>query len=608
MVLSTFEDIEEKFIVGDLNSKLNYSYMLLCTLSHELVTPINHLSNSAEKALCFCRSFHKDSNCADVANNVELEEEIVLSRAISKGMLIFVQNIMDFARSITKSFTITSAKFSLSKAIASISELFVLKAHKKGLRLEINCDSKVYLQSDRDKLVGLLYVFLDNAIKYTREGGIKLNVSQGRTSNHITFEIIDSGNGISQEDIAKLGLIIENPFINLQMTGAAGIGIGYRVAQILLFYLSGGDMEITVSSVKTVGTSIKFDVLKKAKEIDSEILLEYFYKDIQKVESRNCQSRVKFENERAQFRDHNIDKGSRKTKIPTVSRQPCRGTEIESKDFREFEEVVLDLESDEPNLNRYHASSIIQEEELERCESPSFKPSRDNEGFHNIPMVQSCPMLFKNVNQSRNKDMVVLSVKARGTPIGTISHTRRRTMYTYTNINSTQGLGEYSSKTFTQSKPNLRMTSESNQEKGSIQKVALVVDDEVLNSDYLQMHLEEFDIEVFTADDGDMAVELCSKLLTMNKKIDIIFMDYSMPNMNGDICTSTLRESKFDPVLKNTPIVGVSAHRDPDTKKKCLLAGMDLFEYKPFSFDSIQAILQKFSIIKREEEEEEENT
>jgi CheY-like chemotaxis protein len=125
----------------------------------------------------------------------------------------------------------------------------------------------------------------------------------------------------------------------------------------------------------------------------------------------------------------------------------------------------------------------------------------------------------------------------------------------------------------------------------------LVVDDEVLNTELLQTMLVEWGFEVFTAYDGENAIEQCLSFLTFNKKVDIIFMDYSMPLMNGDVCTQKLRSSKFDPILKDTPIVGLTAHRDDKIANNCLSAGMTMIEYKPISFIKIQNILEKYHLL-----------
>ena len=127
-------------------------------------------------------------------------------------------------------------------------------------------------------------------------------------------------------------------------------------------------------------------------------------------------------------------------------------------------------------------------------------------------------------------------------------------------------------------------------------KVALVVDDEIMNTEIAKDIVARFGLEVFTASNGDLALEICYKFLSKKKRIDIIFMDYSMPGMRGDQVTATLRESRFLPILEGTPIIGLTAHNDSETKRKCLASGMNKVELKPFNVAKIKEILQEHKI------------
>lgn len=90
---------------------------------------------------------------------------------------------------------------------------------------------------------------------------------------------------------------------------------------------------------------------------------------------------------------------------------------------------------------------------------------------------------------------------------------------------------------------------------------------------------------------------MCEEFLRLHKKVDLILMDYNMPGKCGDATTKILRESRFDPILKDTPIFGVTAQPDQKTKSACLESGMNLVENKPFDFNKLRQILQKYKII-----------
>ena len=218
-LFSVFEDIEEKILIGDLNNKLAYSYMLICSLSHELYTPINHLLNSSEVLLSLCQT--DDKRKADNQQKAEaVREEALLLQGTSQCLLVFVQNMLDFARYINKSLAVQTTHFKLKEIVSGTVAMFRLKAKRKRLKLEVQCPDYV-LNSDSAKIQGLLFIFLDNAIKYTHFGGISIKIGLGRTTEMIRFEIIDTGIGIDEDDLVKLADIMENPFSDIRTNGAA---------------------------------------------------------------------------------------------------------------------------------------------------------------------------------------------------------------------------------------------------------------------------------------------------------------------------------------------------------------------------------------------------
>lgn len=117
----------------------------------------------------------------------------------------------------------------LAEVVKRAKELIENKRKRKNLRFDIEFEDCV-MYTDVDKLVGLLFTFLDNSVKYTNYGAIMLKAGEGHQAEYIKFEIIDSGIGIDEENLQKITSIIENPFLDVKTSAAAGIGIGFRVA------------------------------------------------------------------------------------------------------------------------------------------------------------------------------------------------------------------------------------------------------------------------------------------------------------------------------------------------------------------------------------------
>lgn len=117
----------------------------------------------------------------------------------------------------------------------------------------------------------------------------------------------------------------------------------------------------------------------------------------------------------------------------------------------------------------------------------------------------------------------------------------------------------------------------------------LIVDDKDNNRLTLNLLLEEVeDIEVFEAEDGQVAVEMCVK-----NHFDLIFMDIMMPNLDGFEATKFIKQ-----VDKKSMIIALSALDDEDSKHKMLALGAEDYLTKPLDAEHfLQRIKQYLRII-----------
>ncbi len=106
---------------------------------------------------------------------------------------------------------------------------------------------------------------------------------------------------------------------------------------------------------------------------------------------------------------------------------------------------------------------------------------------------------------------------------------------------------------------------------------ALIVDDAPSNRKMLQFLLESEGWETYGTENGLKAIALLEK----GVNVDIIFMDISMPLMDG---TKVTRRIKAHPDWESIPIVALTAHAMTGDKEKFLKAGMDGYLAKPINF------------------------
>ena len=109
----------------------------------------------------------------------------------------------------------------------------------------------------------------------------------------------------------------------------------------------------------------------------------------------------------------------------------------------------------------------------------------------------------------------------------------------------------------------------------------LIVDDEEYNRKLLEVILEKHGSKVFQAENGKEAL-----LQLNNSKIDLILMDYRMPEMTGIEATRAIRKSN-NPEISTIPIISLSAAASEANIDEYLTAGMNGYIIKPFTENAL---------------------
>lgn len=105
-------------------------------------------------------------------------------------------------------------------------------------------------------------------------------------------------------------------------------------------------------------------------------------------------------------------------------------------------------------------------------------------------------------------------------------------------------------------------------------KTVLIVDDDDRNIFALSNYLEILEMNVFTANDGQEAIEL----LQQEPSIEIILLDMMMPLMDG---FDMLKVLKGNVKLKKIPVIAVTARAMKGDREKCMEAGASDYISKP---------------------------
>ncbi|GEO24424.1 two-component sensor histidine kinase [Alicyclobacillus acidoterrestris] len=187
--------------------------------SHELRTPLAVIQSNLGIVM-----EHTDET---VLENLEwLNNAHSESRRLSK----LVQDLLTLARSDSDQVHIEHDAVDLRDLILHIHELYETLAEMKGIQLKADAPVPITISGDRDRLHQLLVILLDNALKFTQEGGsIHITLTQQR--NFAVISVQDTGLGIAKEDLKRVfdRFYTVDPARSREQS-AKGTGLGLSIA------------------------------------------------------------------------------------------------------------------------------------------------------------------------------------------------------------------------------------------------------------------------------------------------------------------------------------------------------------------------------------------
>jgi len=115
----------------------------------------------------------------------------------------------------------------------------------------------------------------------------------------------------------------------------------------------------------------------------------------------------------------------------------------------------------------------------------------------------------------------------------------------------------------------------------------LLVEDNEINQEVALGQLEDAEVEVDVAENGEMAVRM-----VQSNPYDLVLMDMQMPVMDGIEATRVIRS---DPRFKNLPIIAMTANAMAADRDKCLDAGMNDHIPKPIDPQELFRVLSQWT-------------
>ena len=215
----------------------------LANMSHEIRTPMNAIIGMDEMIL----RESDNSSVTKYAGDI---------KTAGKTLLSIINDILDLSKIESGKMEILPVDFDPRAVINEIYSLTKDKASDKGLeyRVDISRDIPKCINGDEIRISQIMLNLINNAVKYTEKGFIKLSVAYDFEDLSLNVAVEDSGMGIKEEDKERLF----DSFTRLQETAnrkIEGTGLGLNIAKQLLTLMQG---TIWVDSV--FGEGSKFSV------------------------------------------------------------------------------------------------------------------------------------------------------------------------------------------------------------------------------------------------------------------------------------------------------------------------------------------------------------
>ncbi|BFM15633.1 hypothetical protein R50073_18160 [Maricurvus nonylphenolicus] len=208
----------------------------LANMSHEMRTPLNGIAGAANLIL----------------NSNNPEETLELAALISQSadaLTHLTQDILEYAKIGVGKLTLEPDSFDFHQAIDSVYRLLLPQAQNKNIEFTLTLEPQVprYLFADGQRIKQVLLNLVGNAVKFTEQGGVNLQVrviDSDSAQAHIEIQVQDTGIGIKEEHFDKLF----KPFSQVDDSKTKqyeGTGLGLAISKSIVDLMDG---EISMSS------------------------------------------------------------------------------------------------------------------------------------------------------------------------------------------------------------------------------------------------------------------------------------------------------------------------------------------------------------------------
>ncbi|TDX86590.1 hybrid sensor histidine kinase/response regulator [Epilithonimonas xixisoli] len=312
-------NIEIQRKAEELALSTQYKSEFLANMSHELRTPLNSIL-----LLSRLMAENPDENL----NEDQIESAKVIQSS-GTSLLTLIDEILDLAKIESGKMSLEYQDVVIAEVVHDLKNLINPLVKEKGIDFNINIDENLEktIETDRLRLDQVLRNLMSNALKFTKEGSVELNIKKyPKNKDFIIFSVKDSGIGIPEE---KQKIIFE---AFQQADGSTqrkfgGTGLGLSISREIAKLL-GGHLELESKVNEGSEFSLVIPINEKFKFTNShsdQNLVEVILEDVEVIK-------------------HIIDEDSAASNSKTL--EIPAGVEDDRNDISQDDKVILIIEDD----------------------------------------------------------------------------------------------------------------------------------------------------------------------------------------------------------------------------------------------------------------------
>ena len=521
----------------------------LATMSHEIRTPLNGIIPMLEMI-----------GSGPLAPD---QREMLQTASLSSQQLLrIVDDILDYSRLEANRLELETASFNLRELLDSVIQLMAQPAQRKHLKLELHIDPAVRLpvRGDPLRLRQVVGNLVGNAIKFTRQGGVVVNVSRlGETASRhkLRFEVIDTGIGLSAEQQSRLfNSFTQADASTTRLYGGTGLGlaISKRIVELMEGRIGvdsepgrGSRFWFEIPLLKIVG-----DLRPGADDARPRVLLV--------SPDDHLRQRVATQITNLDLATTTVD-----TTQEALDRLRASGTPEHP---AAYVAVVADLDNLRLSARALHRNVLrMPADAMPRLvwmhgEGEIADELREHDGF--VPRPPS--------------DAALRTALAAAAPVSTPERASP-----VPPVREVMAPGHPASAAATPSMPTVPLLQIAGSQR------LLLVEDNPVNRLVAEKMLASLGHECDTAENGHIALERLAQA-----PYGLVLMDCQMPVVDGYEATRRWREQEAARGAARLPIVAMTANAMAGDRQRCLDAGMDDYLAKPVGREQLDACLKRW--------------